>query len=118
ARSYGENVEGTTRAVEGRDPRRLPEIVPLHHAPSHPALDRPQRAIPVDAGREHGVRQDERLVASNPRGGSAVRARHDHLPGRQVQRTAAFRTTDRFEELGHASTTLMARVRLAVPMGY
>src|SRR5437899_10497824 len=63
------------------------------------------------------MRQDERLVASNPRGGAAVRAPHDHLARRQVQRTAAFRTTDRFDELGHASTTLMGRVILALPMG-
>src|SRR5207245_7151343 len=91
------------------DPSGPAEVVRFHDPALHPTLDRPQGAVAVHAGREHRVRQDERLVAADARRRAAVRARHDHLARGQVQRSAALRAVDRWYELGHADTTLMGR---------
>src|SRR2546425_4903733 len=89
-----EHVERKIDAFERGDARGLPEVVRLHHAALHPTLDRPEGAIAVHPGREHRVRQDERLVPADPRGGAAVRARSDDLARGPVQRSAALRATD------------------------
>src|SRR5438132_8960422 len=104
-----EHVERKIDTFERGDAGGLPEVVRLHHAALHPTLDRTQSSVAVHPGREHRVRQHEGLVPADPRGGAAVRARHDDLACGQVQRSATLRATDRLYELGHADATLMGR---------